>query len=181
LENDGVMQTTSEQQQQGLPQGYFYELVFVLKRIRAECQSLLNAFVLEGKVAQAKVPSLPAMVVGEVALNPDSPEENLFSVETAAWVADACFNNLVSQIGKVRGKPAVISSLEDRRKRIVTSIGFYDETKQRADTNILASLAGAVVALGVLPTKLNPVIRSVMNSIKVCHYLLPLDVLVPSN
>ncbi|KAI9288630.1 hypothetical protein BC943DRAFT_288000 [Umbelopsis sp. AD052] len=166
LENDGVMQTTSEQQQQGLPQGYFYELVFVLKRIRAECQSLLNAFVLEGKVAQGKVPSLPALVVGEVAISPDSPEENLFSVETAAWVADACFDTLVGQIGKVRGKPAVISSLEDRRKRIVTSIGFYDETKQRADTNILASLAGAVVALGVLPVKLNPVIRSVMNSIK---------------
>jgi TATA-binding protein-associated factor len=168
LENDGIMQVLPEQQQQqpGLPQGYFYELVFVLKRIRSECQSLLNAFVMEGKVPAGKVPSLPALVVGEVAVGPDSAE-GLFSVETAGWVADACFNTLASQLGKVRGKQAIIASLEDRRKRIVTSIGFYDETKQKADTNILATLAGAVVALGVLPAKLNPVIRSVMNSIKV--------------
>lgn len=140
---------------------FYFELVHVLKRIRGECQALLNAFV-EAKVPASTLPVLPAMVLGEVTGGQDA----LFSLETASWVVGEGYQALLARVPRGKNRAALVSSLEERQKRVVASIGYYEELKQKIEIHVYASTAGAVVELGELPAKLNPVVRSVMNSIK---------------
>ncbi|RCI04336.1 TATA-binding protein-associated factor mot1 [Rhizopus stolonifer] len=141
---------------------FYFELVHVLKRIRGECQNMVNAFHTEAKVPLELIPTLPSLVPGE-ALPDQGP---LFTIETATGVVGETFEQLLAKVPRSKGRAALITALEDRQKRVVASIGYFEELKQKIEINVYASTAGAVVELGVLPTKLNPVIRSVMNSIK---------------
>lgn len=141
---------------------FYFELVHVLKRIRAECQNLLNAFHSEGKVPIELVPTLPTLVPGE-ALPENGP---LFTIETATTVITETYEQLLTKITRAKGKAALLNSLEERQKRVVASLGYFEELKQKIEINVYAGTAGAVIELGVLPAKLNPVIRSIMNSIK---------------
>ncbi|KAI9495302.1 hypothetical protein BDB00DRAFT_870456 [Zychaea mexicana] len=148
----GVSQTTS----------FYFELVHVLKRIRGECQALLNGYV-DAKVPASALPALPTLVLGEAA---PAPELQIFSIETASWVVGEAYESLLMRVPRSKGKAAALSALEERQKRVIASIGYYEELKQKVEIHVYASTAGAVVELGELPTKLNPIIRSVMNSIK---------------
>lgn len=142
--------------------GFYFELVHVLKRIRSECQNLLNAFHSEANVPANLVPTLPALVPGE-ALPEQGP---LFTIETATQVISEMFDSLVTKVPKGKGRATLLKALEERQRRVVASMGYFEELKQKIEINVYASTAGAVVELGVLPSKLNPVVRSVMNSIK---------------
>ncbi|CAG8585522.1 5915_t:CDS:10, partial [Racocetra fulgida] len=151
------------------PPKFYSELISILRRIRGECQALLNTFVSVGKIDSAVIPTLPSHVLGEViqsdALFP------LFSIETAVELSAATFNNLLAQVTGVDGKSTQARSderqaLNDRKRRVLSSIGYYESTKQKNDVVVFAAVAGAVVALRALPPKLNPVVRSIMNSIK---------------
>lgn len=142
--------------------GFYFELVHVLKRIRGECQNLLNAFHTEAKVPIELIPTLPTLVPGE-ALPEQGP---LFTIETAADIVGETFEQLMSKIPRGKGRAALITALDERQRRVISSIGYFEDLKLKIEINVYASTAGAVVELGVLPAKLNPVIRSVMNSIK---------------
>ncbi|KAI8639842.1 hypothetical protein BD408DRAFT_371118 [Parasitella parasitica] len=142
--------------------GFYFELVHVLKRIRGECQNLVNAFHSEAQVPINNIPTLPTMVPGEAL-----PEQGLlFTIETATSVVGDTFEQLMGKIPKIKGKASIITALDERQRRVVSSIGYFEELKQKIEINVYASTAGAVIELGILPIKLNPVIRSVMNSIK---------------
>ncbi|CAO3582227.1 unnamed protein product [Absidia cylindrospora] len=117
---------------------FYFELVHLLKRIRGECQALLNGFV-EAQLPADTIPQLPPLVLGEA---PPDNQNDLFTIETAGWLVSEAFDPMVSRIPQ------------------------WKDLKQKVEINVYAATAGAVVELGVLPTKLNPIIRSVMNSIK---------------
>ncbi|KAI7862134.1 hypothetical protein BDF14DRAFT_1746376 [Spinellus fusiger] len=141
--------------------GFYFELVYQLKRIRSECQSLLNTFV-EAQLPITIIPVLPTYVLGEA-----SPEhETLFGIETASWVVGEAFTALLERLPKSKSRAATLTVLQERQRRVVAALGYYEELKQKVEVNVYASTAGAVVELGVLPSKLNSIIRSVMNSIK---------------
>ncbi|RIB21561.1 hypothetical protein C2G38_2134285 [Gigaspora rosea] len=151
------------------PPKFYSELIPILRRIRGECQALLNTFVSVGKIDSAVIPALPSHVIGEViqsdALFP------LFSIETAVELSATTFNNLLALVTGAGGKSTQTrtderQALNDRQHRVVSSIGYYESTKQKNDVVVFAAIAGAVVSLRALPSKLNPVVRSVMNSIK---------------
>lgn len=142
--------------------GFYFELVHVLKRIRGESQNLLNAFHTEAKVPLELITTLPTLVPGE-ALPEKGP---LFTIETATQVVGEMFDQLIEKVPRGKGRAALITALNERQKRVVSSIGYFEELKQKIEINVYAATAGAVVELGVLPVKLNPIIRSVMNSIK---------------
>lgn len=142
---------------------FYFELVHLLKRIRSECQALINGFV-EAQLAPDTVPQLPVMVLGET---PPDYQGDVFTIETAGWLVSEAFGPMVGRIPNSKGKAASIASLEERQRRVVASVGYYEDLKQKVEINVYSATAGAVVELGVLPGKLNPLIRSVMNSIKV--------------
>ncbi|CAG8444968.1 8385_t:CDS:10 [Ambispora gerdemannii] len=142
------------------PPVFYAELLPIIRRIRGECQALLNSFVSEANISLDLIPALPTNVLGE----PGNADNSCFCVETAGHIASDIFDQLSANIHKSR--KSIIETLDDRKCRVLSSIGFYESSKQKLDTNVYAAISGAVVALRVLPPKLNPVIRSIMNSIK---------------
>lgn len=143
--------------------GFYFELVHVLKRIRGECQNLLNAFHSEANVPLEHITTLPSLVPGE-ALPEQGP---LFTIEIATNVVGDVFEGLLAKMPpRAKKRAAIITALDERQRRVVASIGYFEDLKQKIEINVYAATAGAVVELGILPAKLNPVIRSVMNSIK---------------
>ncbi|CBQ68835.1 related to MOT1-transcriptional accessory protein [Sporisorium reilianum SRZ2] len=137
----------------------YAEMTVMLQRIQAECQGLYNSFQRDAKVAKAKIPALPTTV------DPLGMLVDAFTIDTAKDVAQNGFETLLSQAGS-KAKKAALPLLEDRRRKLIASIGFYQANKEKQDTQVFASIAGAVISLKMLPPKLNPVIRSVMNSVK---------------
>lgn len=125
------------------------EMASILQRLQTECQALYAAFGQQGKVLADKLPV--------VASN--------FGILQAQQVAGS-FNTLVPLMGKGVRKN-VLPALQERHRKIVSAIGYYEANKAKHDRQVFAALGGAVVALRVIPAKLTPVIRSITNSIKV--------------
>ena len=137
----------------------YAEMTVMLQRIQVECQGLYNSFQRDAKVPKAKIPALPTTV------DPLGMMVDAFTIDTAKYVAQTGFESLLSQAGS-KAKKAALPLLEDRQRKLIAAIGFYQANKERQDTQVFASIAGAVISLKVLPAKLNPVIRSIMNSVK---------------
>ncbi|KAJ1345047.1 hypothetical protein BSLG_000562 [Batrachochytrium salamandrivorans] len=58
------------------------------------------------------------------------------------------------------------SLLTERHSHIQTALNAFKSAQLLHETQVLAAMAGAVVSLGQLPPKLNPIIRALMNSVK---------------
>ena len=56
--------------------------------------------------------------------------------------------------------------LEALRRSLLTSLGQLQEETQRLQTRVRCCVAGSLVALSSLPAKLNPLIRPLMDCIK---------------
>jgi TATA-binding protein-associated factor len=55
------------------------------------------------------------------------------------------------------------------------SVGKYGVMKERYDTQVMAGVGGALVALQTLPAKIGPVVKAIMDSIKVRPNFLYID------
>lgn len=137
----------------------YAEMVVMLQRIQRQSQALYVAFERDGKVKKDRIPTLPSQV------DPTGQMQDAFSIDTAKSVVSTAFEGLSKHVSP-KVKSTVQPLLDDRRARIITEIGFYQSIKDRQDNQVMASAAGAVIAIGALPAKLNPIIRSVMNSVK---------------
>lgn len=122
----------------------------ILERLQGDCKALYTAFGQQGKVPADKLPTVP------------SPAS--FSIQQAQQAATS-FPVLQSLMGKGVRK-TVLPALEERQRKIVTAIGYYEATKAKHDRQVFAALGSAVVAMRAIPAKLTPVIRSITNSIK---------------
>lgn len=142
------------------PRDTYSEMTTILQRIQLDCQSLLSAFASEGKVAKKLIPSLPTRV------DPTSSSSDCFTLSTAQQAATTHFDALMGQISKNTVKQAS-PGLKDRQMKVIASIGFFAVMKERYDTQVAAGVAGALVALRVLPAKFGGLIKAIMDSIKV--------------
>ncbi|KAG0337819.1 TATA-binding protein-associated factor mot1, partial [Podila horticola] len=138
----------------------YLESITVLKGIRAEIQTLLNAFVSDGKLAASTLPTLPQ--VGSMV---DSGDMANFTIDYARQFAADIFPNLLNQIS-ARSRKAAVPVLTGRQERVISSIGYFESIKEKADLYVAAAVGSAVINLGTLPSKLNPVINSVMKSVR---------------
>lgn len=137
----------------------YAEMVVMLQRIQSQCQGLYNAFSREAKVAKNKVPNLPS------AVDPLGQNKDAFSVEMAKGVVGRGYEAMMELV-PARHRKAVLPALQDRQRKLIADIGFYQSIKEKQDNQVGATAAGAAIALRSMPVKLNPVIRSIMNSIK---------------
>ena len=147
------------------PPATYREMTVMLNKIHTECHALLNAFTVEGKISKDKIPTLPNKV------DPLSQSINVFSLATSHHATGEQFDALVQMLSKNGNKSVlktVLPSLEDRRRKVMSSIGHYSMMKERYDVQVSAAVAGALIALRVMPSKFGPVIKSVMDGIKVC-------------
>ncbi|ORX49409.1 hypothetical protein DM01DRAFT_355501 [Hesseltinella vesiculosa] len=142
---------------------FYFEFVQLLRRIRGECLALLNGF---SEAGVPNIPSLPAHVIGDA---PPDYSGDLFTIDTASWLVSDAYEPLLGHIPANLAKKAratLQQSLDERHRRVVASIGYYGDLKEKAELHVYAATAGAVVSLGTLPKTLSPLVRSVMNSLK---------------
>ncbi|AGO12110.1 AaceriAEL256Cp [[Ashbya] aceris (nom. inval.)] len=138
----------------------FRELVPSLKALRTQCQSLMTTFVEVGMLSPQRLPQLAIIVKGEAEAGPEA-----FYIETAEKVCNEHYDKLyqyMSNSCKILAK----KPLEDARYRIQQAIDVAKEVRRSRNSNILASYASATLLFDGLPKKLNPFIRSLMDSIK---------------
>ena len=62
--------------------------------------------------------------------------------------------------------------MQDRRSRVVAAIHSYNEVKTQHDVRVSAAFAAAFVALRVAPDKVSPIVKGIMNGVKVFLFFL---------
>ncbi|RYO93094.1 hypothetical protein DL766_000238 [Monosporascus sp. MC13-8B] len=138
----------------------YQDLVTYVQRVRSQCQQLMNLFRDHGKVAQHKLPTLAVLVQGEADAGP-----NAFSLATA----DKCVTDDYERLKKAMA-PAqrLIASqqLNDARIATISAIDEAKTIKDARDIRIKAAAACALIAMRVLPKKPSPLIKGIMDSIK---------------
>ncbi|KAK6910607.1 hypothetical protein I203_104639 [Kwoniella mangroviensis CBS 8507] len=141
------------------PPATYHEMSVILQRIYTECHALLNAFNVEGKISKERIPTLPSR------LDPLSTSPDVFSLTTAQQAVGPTFEGLAKLLTKPAQKIA-LAALKDRQRKVMGSIGYFSVMKERYDTQVMAGIASALVALRVMPSKLGPVIKSLMDAVK---------------
>ncbi|EGV62123.1 hypothetical protein CANTEDRAFT_125677 [Yamadazyma tenuis ATCC 10573] len=139
---------------------HFRELVPTLKALRTSCIHLFDIFINMAKISPNKIPQLPVVVQGESEAGP-----NAFSIEQAQKLIDETYPKLIKTLSPTY-KMASINALEDARHRITLAIDDVSSARLSRITSILAAYAAAVLAVDGVPKKLNPIIRSLMDSVK---------------
>ena len=142
------------------PPATYDEMGMLLSGLYSNCRALLDAFSTEGKLAKGKIPDLPKRV------DALSESKSAFSLATAQLAIGQHFDILVGLLSK-SVKETIIKSLLERRKRVLSSIGHFSMMKERYDVQVSAAVAGALIALRVMPPKLGLVIKGIMDSVKV--------------
>ncbi|GAA6059472.1 hypothetical protein JCM10212_005411 [Sporobolomyces blumeae] len=128
------------------------ELLPIINRLRADSVALYTTFAGPAKVPQAKLPSIP-----------ESPD---FSSASARQVV----NSYPALLGHIGLKPAarknILPQLEERFRKVDSGLAYFDATRAKHERMVSAALGGAVIALGAIPAKITPLIKSVTSSIK---------------
>ncbi|KAJ3416125.1 btaf1 RNA polymerase II, B-TFIID transcription factor-associated, 170kDa [Chytridiales sp. JEL 0842] len=153
----------------------YTELMPFLSRVRSECQALLNTYAEFGAVGSPPLPPLPSS-------NPPPPPPgppNPFGLVFTLLVAERFIKEVVPQLtSRVQpglafkptasnpNPPDRLTFLMHRQRRLEAAMESYSQEQTRWEVSTLATASSAVVRLGCLPPKLNPVVRTLMNSIK---------------
>ncbi|ORY82149.1 hypothetical protein BCR37DRAFT_387607 [Protomyces lactucae-debilis] len=127
--------------------------------LRAQCQSLCNTFVEVGRVTRDKVPHLPPVQ----ATGGGGPDQ--FALDDARRLMGEHFDRLKrSMQGSFKGSTA--KAIEQAHRICSQALEQAINVKAAEDCRVSAAAAGALVASGELPKKLNPIIRSLMENTK---------------
>ncbi|XP_065826869.1 TATA-binding protein-associated factor 172-like isoform X2 [Oscarella lobularis] len=122
----------------------FDEHTFMFSRLQTDGQSLLTAFLEKG------INLLPQFQSG-------------FTLELATSLATSTYSAAVNTLQV----PTDLKSLEVVRSRLLSTINQFQAQYRQDTVRVNASLASALTVLKTLPQKLNPVIRPLMESVKI--------------
>lgn len=139
---------------------HYRDLVSYVQRVRSQCSQLINLFRDHGKVSQSKLPTLPVVVQGEAEAGP-----NAFSIS----IAEKCVGDDFERLRKAMA-PAqrliTTNDLAEAKKSTTAAISEARIAKDGRDVRIKAAAACALIAMKVLPKKPSPLIKGIMDSIK---------------
>ena len=141
------------------PPAAYHEMAFSLARIHGECYNLLQSFSTDCKLPFTAIPSLGSEIdiTGE--------REGCFTIEVGKKAVGPMFDGLKGTLG--RTKKRELSVISDKRLKVVSSIDHYLEVKVQHDIRISAACAAAFIAFKSTPDKVSPIVKGIMNSIKV--------------
>ena len=151
------------------PPAAYHEMAFTLARIHGECSNLLQSFGYECKVPWTNIPTLGT----EIDLTGLKP--GCFSLASAESAVGDVFSKLKDSLGKTKKRE--LSIINEKRKTVVASIERYKEVKAQHDIRVSAAFAAAFVALQSTPDKVSPIVKGVMNGIKVTMLALIIELL----
>lgn len=139
---------------------FFRELVPTLKSTRTSCLQLFEVLLTKAQVSPQKIPQLPVIVHGEAESGPGA-----FGIESAEKLINETYAKLVKSLSPTY-RISANQALEDSKHRIILALDEAKLASSQRMTSILAAYAASLLALIGVPKKLNPVIRSLMDSIK---------------
>lgn len=155
-----IIRTTYEDLMTQSTLSHYNNFTPLLHIVRGQCQALCNAFIEHGRVPVAKMPNLAIVCKGDV-----NAGTNAFDIFAAEQLIGEDYQRLCrSMSGNFKGP--VVKILQDAREAVESAIETLTQVKTAEDIRILASCGAAIVAMGQLPKKLNPIIKSLMDSIK---------------
>lgn len=138
----------------------YSDLTSYLQIVRAQCQSLLNAFREKAHTPPAKLPIIAVVVQGE-------PEagKNAFSLADGERIANQEYEKLrksLSPAQRITATEALASAKADADAVIEEAVTI----KKQRDVRIKSAAAAALVALRDLPKKPQATIKGLMDSVK---------------
>lgn len=148
---------------QAEPPAAYHEMAFTLARIHGECYNLLQSFAYDCKLPQSSIPSLGT----EVDITGTKP--GCFTIQTAHDAVGSMFDKLKSSLGRTKKRELVI--IKEKRVKVVANIERYVEVKAQYDVRVSAAFSAAFVAFKGTPDKVSPIVKGIMNSIKVRSHL----------
>lgn len=137
----------------------YHEMTYALSRIHMECTALLQLFSTECKLPKTSIPFLGNEV------DVTGTRQNCFTIETAEQAVTLHFNRLKDSLGRTKKKEQAV--ICEKRGRVVASIERYLEIKTQYDIRISGAFAAAFVGFREIPDKVSPVVKGIMNGIKV--------------
>ncbi|KAI1437674.1 hypothetical protein GGR50DRAFT_19608 [Xylaria sp. CBS 124048] len=138
----------------------YRELVSYGQRVRSQCQQLLNLFRDHGRVSQQKLPTLAVVVQGEAEAGPGA-----FSLANAEKCVADDFERLKKAMPPAQ-RLIALQQINEAREDTVLAIDEARTAKDVRDTRIKAAAACALIAIKMLPKKPSPLIKGIMDSIK---------------
>lgn len=145
---------------QSEPPTAYHEMAFTLARIHGECTNLLHSFAFDCKIPWAEIPTLGT----EIDLT--GSKQGGFSLASAEAAVEQDYAKLRDRVGKTKKRELAV--IGEKRKTVISSIERYKEVKTQHDIRVCAAFAAAYVALKNTPDKVSPIVKGVMNGIKVC-------------
>lgn len=145
---------------------FFKEIVPLLRSIRSHCGYMLSLFREQAHLSSSKMKSVAVLVTGERDAGPGA-----FSLNDAKQLVGEWYENSYKSLNAT-ARITFGGALENARKRVEYSIVEVENELGSRLHAIYASVAGAYIhsiALegeGKLPNKLNPIIRSLMDGVK---------------
>lgn len=144
---------------QGKTPPAYHEMAFALSRIHSETVALLHMFATDCKLPMSSIPSLG----NEVDIT--GTNEKAFTIDNANLALGQEYTRLKDSLGKTKKKELAI--IAERRNAILGSVERYNEAKAQHDIRVSAAFAAAFVAFKTTPDKVSPVVKGIMNGIKV--------------
>ncbi|KAG6818211.1 hypothetical protein H0H87_000116 [Tephrocybe sp. NHM501043] len=144
---------------QASPPPSYHEMAFSLSRIHIDCISLLQSFSVECKLPLSSIPFLGSEV------DTTGTRPGCFTIETAQNAVGPMFTRLKDSLGRTKKKELL--AIADKRTKVVSSIDRYIDVKAQYDIRISAAFAAAFVAFKSTPDKVSPVVKGIMNGIKI--------------
>lgn len=133
----------------------------ILRAVRTQCQSLFGLMVSQGELDRSCIPPMATSIEGDVNAGPDA-----FNLVVAEKLANETFADLKSKLADDI-QVSMSKTLEEGRKNLESAITEARESLQVRNISIKACSAAAFITLSdSLPAKLNPIIRSLMDGIK---------------
>ena len=132
---------------------YFVELQDSLTTLWNECTFIYNALLRMGR----QPPAIPPISATEESIALNSPLGAQFTLESADLFLDQFCPGVMN---------GVSDSLLELYGKALSTKSTLSSIKKTLDPRVYSSLAAAVVYMGNLPIKLNPLIRNLMNSIQ---------------
>ncbi|KAJ3392307.1 TATA-binding protein-associated factor mot1 [Lobulomyces angularis] len=149
----------------------YEELIVYLYQVRQNVLILFNLF---SEYGVNSLPPIPPFQ-GQNSVYTVGIFGPIFTVELAEYIVTEYFSQIIQTIPNQSSSiptktqpnpPDRHTLLYDKCRQIRYSIDAFNEAQQRCEARVLGCISAAVVKLGKIPGKLNPVIRSLMNCIK---------------
>ncbi|KAI9328933.1 SNF2 family N-terminal domain-containing protein [Obelidium mucronatum] len=163
---DTIMANLISADSVGGSQVMYSEQLPPLGRLRMECQALINTFAEYGASGCPFLPNLPFTDTTQFPPDPTNPFGITFTFQVAERLLNEVVPQLFPMVKPTRSGIDPTPLIKERIARVQIAIEKYHAESLKWETQTHASASSAIVNLRSLPPKLNPIVRSLMGSIK---------------